>query len=84
MVINFLIDQLICFSVQSAISRLLIKILEQGWYITSDGYIYKLTTGRQSWEKSRQLCQEWGGDLAVHGVKALKSRRYYRANVNAF
>ena len=31
-------------------------------------YIYRLTSGRQSWQKSREICQSWGGDLAMHDI----------------
>ena len=44
-------------------------------YLPPNVYVYKLTSDRQSWQKSRELCQNWGGDLAVQGVKTLKNRR---------
>ena len=36
--------------------------------------VYKITPNTQSWQASRQFCQNWGGDLVVHGVKTLESR----------
>ena len=38
-------------------------------------YIYQLTPGRQLLQQSREYCQMWGGDLAVHGVKTLSNRK---------
>ena len=46
-----------------------------GLYVPPHLYIYELTPGVQSWQESRQYCQNWGGDLAVHGVKTLENRR---------
>ena len=44
-------------------------------YVPPNIYVYESTSPRQSWQESRQLCQNWGGDLAVHGVKTLQNRR---------
>ena len=44
-------------------------------YFPPDFYIYHLTPDDQSWQESRQYCQNWGGDLAVYGVKTLENRK---------
>ena len=44
-------------------------------YVDPHFYIYQLTPRRQLWQESRQYCQNWGGDLAVHGVKTLENRK---------
>ena len=44
-------------------------------YVDHHFYVYQLTPGRQWWQESRQYCQTWGGELAVHGVKTLKNRK---------
>ena len=46
-----------------------------GLYLPPHVYIYKLTTRALSWQESEKLCQNWGGNLAVHGVKTLENRR---------
>ena len=38
-------------------------------------YVYKFNPSGQSWQESREFCQSWGGDLAMHGVKTLENRR---------
>ena len=44
-------------------------------YFPPDFYIYELIPDRQSWQESRQYCRNWGGDLAVYGVKTLDNRK---------
>ena len=44
-------------------------------YVSPNYYTYQLTPGRQSWQQSREFCQNWGGDLAVYGVKTLENRK---------
>ena len=39
-----------------------------------NGYAYKLILSRQSWQASQNICHNWGGDLAVHGIKTLGHR----------
>jgi len=43
--------------------------LEDGWFSPLSGYQYKATPNEQSWEESRSICQSWGGDLIVYGVR---------------
>ena len=50
-------------------------------YISSPFYVYQLTNGSQSWQESREYCQNWGGDLAVHGVKTLENRKQIIRNL---
>ena len=42
--------------------------LNDGWIAPFNGYQYKVTSSRQNWQNSRQICHGWGGDLVVHGV----------------
>ena len=51
-------------------------------YVFPRLYIYQLTPSRQLWQQSRQYCQNWGGDLAVHGVKTLKNRKKLIQNLS--
>ena len=47
----------------------------KGVYVPPHLYIYTLTPGSQTWQQSREFCRNWGGDLAVYGMKTLKNRR---------
>ena len=53
--------------------------LDGGWIAPFNGYKYKATATSQSWNASRSLCQEEGGDLAQYGVRDVAIRMYYRA-----
>ena len=55
-------------------NRQLITALSMRYISRPNSYLYVLTPGRQSWQKSREFCQNWGGDLAMHGVKTRKNR----------
>ena len=46
-----------------------------GLYLPPHVYIYKVTARWVSWQASQKLCRNWGGNLAVHGVKTLENRR---------
>ena len=46
-----------------------------GLYLPPHVYIYKLATRRLSWQDSQEFCRNWGGNLAVHGVKTLENRK---------
>ena len=46
-----------------------------GLYLPPHVYIYKLTTREVSWQETQKLCQNWGGNLAVHGIKTLENRK---------
>ena len=52
-----------------------IVALSNGLYLPPHIYIYRITPGRQTWQQSREFCQNWGGDLAVHGIKSLENRK---------
>ena len=60
---------------QSKENRQLIAEASKGLYIPPHVYIYKLTSSKRSWQQGQQSCQDWGGDLAVYGVKTLENRR---------
>ena len=44
-------------------------------HVPTPVYVYKLNPNEQTWKESRKFCQNWGGDLAVHGVRTLEGRR---------
>jgi len=48
--------------------------LDDGWITPFNGYQYKETSTIQSWEDSRTICKNWGGDLAVYGVRDIAIR----------
>ena len=45
-------------------------------------YVYKLVPNLLSWQESRRVCQNWGGDLAVYGVKTLENRKKLIENLS--
>ncbi|XP_076817837.1 C-type mannose receptor 2-like isoform X1 [Clavelina lepadiformis] len=45
-----------------------------GWFVAGNGFEYKLTRREQSWEESRTVCQQMGGDLATKGFETLSER----------
>ena len=48
--------------------------LDGGWIAPFNGYKYKAITTGQSWNASRSVCQEEGGDLAQYGVRDVAIR----------
>ena len=54
-----------CNSMHSEIVNPLIPI---------NGYQYWNITTRHTWQRSREICQGWGGDLIVHGVQNADTR----------
>jgi len=50
--------------------------LDDGWIAPFNGYQYKRTPRSQTWEESRRTCQNWGGDLAVFGIRDFGTRTY--------
>ena len=61
---------------QSRLNRqLVLDVFSKGLYVPPHVYIYRLTPGRQSWQQSQRFCRNWGGNLAMHGVKTLENRK---------
>ena len=56
--------------------------LSKGLYIPPHVYIYRLTSARQSWQQSQNICRNWGGTLAVHGVKTRENRKTLIQNLS--
>ena len=54
-------------------SQLVAEVINEK-YFSLGGYIYRLTPSLLPWQRSREFCQDWGGDLAVHGVKTITNR----------
>ena len=87
--INFLRDQFDSLSRevevlrnQSRENRQLIKARGKWLYLPSHAYVYQLTPGSQSWQESQEFCQNWGGTLAIHGVKTLENRKTLIQNLS--
>ena len=51
------------------------KLSDHMWYLPPNAYDYKVTPDYQSWQESEEYCQDWGGNLAVHGVKTINNRK---------
>ena len=49
--------------------------LDDGWITPLNGFQYKHVNTTQSWNSSRVLCREMGGDLATHGIQVWETRR---------
>ena len=74
--LNTLSEEVEAMKNQSKKNRqLVMDVFSKGLYIPPHVYVYKLSPGSQSWLQSREFCQNWGGDLAVHGVKLLENRK---------
>ena len=43
--------------------------MEDGWVSPLNGFQYKKTSITQTWQKSREVCQSWGADLASYGIQ---------------
>ena len=56
--------------------------LSKGLYIPPHVYIYRLTSASQSWQQSQNICRNWGGTLAVHGVKTRENRKTLIQNLS--
>ena len=54
----------------------------KGLHIPPHVYIYRLTPARQSWQQSQEFCRNWGGTLAVHGVKTRENRKTLIQNLS--
>ena len=57
-------------------------VLSKGLYIPPHVYIYRLTSASQSWQQSQDICRNWGGTLAVHGVKTRENRKTLIQNLS--
>ena len=73
--INSLSQEVQTLKNESRKNRLLIAGGSKWLHVPPNFYIYQLTPGTQSWQKSQEFCQNWGGDLAVYGVKSLENRK---------
>ena len=51
-------------------------------YLAPHIYIYEVTPNTQSWQNSQKYCQNWGGTLAVYGVKTLENRKTLIQNLS--
>ncbi|CAK8695843.1 unnamed protein product [Clavelina lepadiformis] len=59
----------------ASLCKVVKRLTEYGWYAPSNGYQYKVLISRQSWQESRRLCQDLGGDLAVAGTRNSTTRK---------
>ena len=81
---NSLLQEVEILKNQSKDNFQLILATNKWLYLPPDVYIYQLSPGSQSWQKSQEFCQSWGGNLAMHGVKGPEKRQkliqYFSAN----
>ena len=47
---------------------------EAGWYATGNCFQYQVITTAQSWDASRRIRREKGGDLAAIGIRNVAMR----------
>ena len=57
-------------------------VLSKGLYVPPHVYIYRLTPASQSWQQIQEFCRNWGGTLAVHGVKTRENRKTLIQNLS--
>ena len=62
--------------------QLAVDVFTKGLYIPPHVYIYRLTPVSQSWQQSQDVCRNWGGTLAVHGVKTRENRKTWIQNLS--
>ena len=62
--------------------QLTMDVFTKGLYIPPHVYIYRLTPVGQSWQQSQEFCRNWGGTLAVHGVKTRENRKTLTQNLS--
>ena len=62
--------------------QLAVDVFTKGLYIPPHVYIYRLTPVSQSWQQSQEFCRNWGGALAVHGVKTRENRKTLIQNLS--
>ena len=81
---NSLLQEVEVLKNQSKDNFQLILARNKWLYLPPDLHIYQLSPGSQSWQKSQEFCQNWGGNLAMHGVKSREKRQkliqYFSAN----
>ena len=62
--------------------QLAVDVFTKELYVPPHVYIYRLTSARQSWQQSQDICRNWGGTLAVHGVKTRENRKTLNQNLS--
>ena len=80
--ISFLIQKVEAIKNQSRENGQFLDLISKLLYIPPYVYVYQLTPGCQSWNESRQYCQNWRGDLAVYGVKTMQNRKKLIENLS--
>jgi len=60
----FIFEGNILFALQSGYME-----LDNGWITPFNGYQYKISTEKLSWDTGRHVCQGWEGDLIAHGFR---------------
>ena len=73
--VNYLSQEVEALKNQSKKNEQFLDVFSGRLYIPPHFYIYQLTPGRQSWQRSQQYCENWGGNLAVYGVQSLDNRK---------
>ena len=78
---NSLLHEVEALKNQSKKNEQFLDVFSGRLYIPPHFYIYQLTPGRQSWQRSQQYCENWGGNLAVYGVQSLENRKILMKNL---
>ena len=73
--LNFLSREIEAQKNQSRKYLQLIAAVGKGLYLPPHVYVYQLTPDRQWWQESQEFCQNWGGNLAMHGMRTLANRK---------
>ena len=79
---NSLLHEMEALKNQSKKNEQFLDVFSGRLYIPPHFYIYQLTPGRQSWQRSQQYCENWGGNLAVYGVQSLENRKKLMKNLS--
>ena len=72
---NTLLQEVEALRNQSRENQQFLSAFSKGLYIPPHFYIYQLTPNTHSWEETQNYCQNWGGALAMHGVKTIENRK---------
>ena len=80
--INSLSQEIEALKEQSRKNQQFLDIFSKRLYVSPRFYIYQFITDRQSWQQSQNICQNWGGTLAVYGVKTLENRKKLIRNLS--
>ena len=79
---NSLFEEVEALKLKSKENQQFLDVFAKRLYVPPHYYIYQLTPGHQSWQESQEVCQNWGGSLAMHGVRTLENRKKLIQNMS--